>query len=112
MELREKRRKLITISVPVYNEEDNIVSLMKRLRAFSVSQPDYDFEFMFTDNASQDATYERLAEEAKVEARLPAQRGAHGVTPPHQRAERVRRQRHRNRHAPRGCLRTSRVCVR
>ena len=70
MELREKRRKLITISVPVYNEEDNIVSLMKRLRAFSVSQPEYDFEFMFTDNASQDATYERLAEETKVDPRV------------------------------------------
>ena len=55
MESQEKRRRLITISVPVYNEEDNIASLMKRLKAFSIAQPDYDFEFLFTDNASEDA---------------------------------------------------------
>jgi len=70
MQIQEKRRRLITISVPVYNEEDNIASLMTRLKAFSASQPDYDFEFLFTDNASEDATYQRLAEEAKSEPRL------------------------------------------
>ena len=70
MEIQEKRRRLITISVPVYNEEENIASLMTRLKAFSASQPDYDFEFLFTDNASEDATYERLAEEAKSEPRI------------------------------------------
>ena len=63
MEIREKRRRLITISVPVYNEEDNIASLMNRLKALGIAQPDYDFEFLFTDNASEDATYERLAQE-------------------------------------------------
>lgn len=70
METHEKRRRLITISVPVYNEEDNVASLMKRLKAFSATQPDYDFEFLFTDNASEDATYECLAEEAKADPRV------------------------------------------
>ena len=37
MEIQEKRRRLITISVPVYNEEENIASLMTRLKAFSAS---------------------------------------------------------------------------
>jgi len=70
MEIQEKRRKLITISVPVYNEQDNIASLMKRLKAFSATQAGFDFEFLFTDNASEDATYERLAEEAKSDPRV------------------------------------------
>lgn len=70
MEIAEKRKRLITISVPVYDEEDNIASLMTRLKMFSESQPDYDFEFLFTDNASEDRTYERLAEEAKADPRV------------------------------------------
>ena len=70
MEIEKTRRKLITISVPVYNEEDNIPTLMKRLRAFSASQPDYDFEFLFTDNASEDRTYDCLALEAKADPRV------------------------------------------
>lgn len=70
MEAQGKRRKLITISVPVYNEEDNIASLMNRLRAFCATQPEHDFEFLFTDNASEDATYERLAEEANSDPRV------------------------------------------
>jgi len=70
MDTRETRRKLITISVPVYNEEDNIASLMARLKAFSETQPSYDFEFLFTDNASEDGTYGRLADEAKADPRV------------------------------------------
>jgi dolichol-phosphate mannosyltransferase len=70
MDTRETRRKLITISVPVYNEEDNIAALMTRLKAFSETQPDYDFEFLFTDNASEDGTYERLADEARSDPRV------------------------------------------
>jgi cellulose synthase/poly-beta-1,6-N-acetylglucosamine synthase-like glycosyltransferase len=70
MDNREKRRRLITISVPVYNEADNVTALIKRLRDFSATQPDCDFEFLFTDNASEDATYERLAEEAKTDPRV------------------------------------------
>lgn len=64
------RKKLITLSIPVYNEEDNIASLLKRLKAFTETEPAYDFEFLFTDNASEDRTYERLAEEARVDRRV------------------------------------------
>lgn len=70
METAGGRRKLITISVPVYNEEENIASLMTRLKAFAEVEPAYDFEFLFTDNASEDRTYERLAEEARVDPRV------------------------------------------
>ena len=64
------RKKLITLSIPVYNEEDNIASLLKRLKTFTETEPAYDFEFLFTDNASEDRTYERLVEEAKVDPRV------------------------------------------
>ena len=70
MEEAGKRRKLITISVPVYNEEGNIAALLTRLRAFSQTQSGYDFEFLFTDNASEDSTYQRLAGEAKADPRV------------------------------------------
>ena len=70
MENQEKRRRLITISVPVYNEAGNIAALMKRLRDFCATQPNHDFEFLFTDNASEDATYERLAAEAQADRRV------------------------------------------
>ena len=63
-------KRLITISVPVLNEADNINPLIARLRAVADAHPRYDFEFLFTDNASTDATFERLAEEAQGDARI------------------------------------------
>lgn len=58
------------MSIPVYNEEDNIAPLMARLKAFCATRQDYDFEFLFTDNSSEDSTYERLAQEAMSEPRV------------------------------------------
>jgi dolichol-phosphate mannosyltransferase len=63
-------KQLITISVPVLNEADNIKPLMERLRALANAHCRYDFEFLFTDNASADATFERLAEEARDDSRV------------------------------------------
>lgn len=63
-------KKLITISIPVLNEADNIGPLLQRLRQVTDSQPKYDFEFLFTDNASNDATFERLAEAARSDTRI------------------------------------------
>jgi len=63
-------KRLITISVPVLNEADNIKPLIARLRAVADAHPRYDFEFLFTDNASTDPTFERLAEEAQGDARI------------------------------------------
>jgi dolichol-phosphate mannosyltransferase len=62
--------RLVTISVPVLNEADNIVPLLGRLRAFAATCPQYDFEFLFTDNASTDATFELLAEQARKDHRV------------------------------------------
>jgi polyisoprenyl-phosphate glycosyltransferase len=63
-------KRLVTISIPVLNEADNVKPLLERLRAVAGSYPRYDFEFLFTDNASTDATFERLAEEARSDDRI------------------------------------------
>jgi glycosyltransferase involved in cell wall biosynthesis len=58
-------RKLITILVPVFNEEQNIEPLYEALQPVLGQLSDrYDFEILFTDNHSTDATFpaiERLA---------------------------------------------------
>lgn len=63
-------KRLITISVPVLNEADNIKPLMERLHSVADLHRRYDFEFLFTDNASTDATFERLASEARLDNRV------------------------------------------
>lgn len=68
--LGEDSRKLVTISIPVLNEEDNLERLMERLRNFTKSEPNYRFEFLFTDNASTDRTFEKLAEMANDDPRI------------------------------------------
>lgn len=65
-------KRLVTISIPVLNEADNIAPLMKRLRGVAETHHRYDFEFLFTDNASSDATFERLADEARADNRIRA----------------------------------------
>lgn len=63
-------RLLISICVPVYNEEDNIDPLLRRLSAVARQEKGYDFEFLFTDNASEDCTFERLAKHATKDQRI------------------------------------------
>ena len=63
-------KRLVTISVPVLNEAENVEPLLERLRAVAETHRRYDFEFLFTDNASTDATFERLAEEARADSRV------------------------------------------
>jgi len=67
-------RPLITICVPVLNEEDNIDRLLQRMTEVASANADYEFEFLFTDNASTDETFAKLAEWAMREPRLRALR--------------------------------------
>src|SRR5258705_8794846 len=53
-------KKLISLIIPVFNEEDNIPTTMQRLSSVVRSLPQYDFEFIVTDNCSTDGTFALL----------------------------------------------------
>lgn len=61
---------LVTISIPVLNESGNISRLIEALQKFADEEPNYRFEFLFTDNASSDGTFEQLCQFAETEPRI------------------------------------------
>jgi dolichol-phosphate mannosyltransferase len=66
------KRRLVSICVPVLNEAENIPRLIARLNQLADANPAYDFEFLFTDNASTDDTFAMLAEAARTDSRIRA----------------------------------------
>jgi glycosyltransferase involved in cell wall biosynthesis len=65
------QRKLLSICVPVFNEQDNIVPLYERVCSVMGEIADrYDFELVFTDNHSIDRTFEELAALARKDPRV------------------------------------------
>ncbi|WP_375783113.1 glycosyltransferase family 2 protein [Bradyrhizobium sp. Pha-3] len=65
-----KRRRLISLVMPVYNEEANVDRAYAALTAIFKDLPQYDLEFVFTDNHSEDRTFEHLAALAKTDSRV------------------------------------------
>ena len=57
--ISEKHPKRISVVIPVYNEQDNIIPLAKALHAVLETQP-YDYEIIFVDDGSVDQTYAEL----------------------------------------------------
>jgi len=55
-----KQKKLISIVSPCYNEEDNIEELYRRVSDVLLKYSQYDFEFLFIDNASTDSTVQKM----------------------------------------------------
>jgi polyisoprenyl-phosphate glycosyltransferase len=53
-------KKLISIVVPAYNEQDNVNELTTRLKCVFAANPTYDFEAIIVENGSLDNTYEKL----------------------------------------------------
>ncbi len=53
-------KKLITIVIPVYNEIDVLDACYARLTGVMRGLHDYDYELLFVDDGSRDATHERL----------------------------------------------------
>ena len=64
--------KKVSIMVPCYNEEENVVPMSQALVAQMEQLPQYDYEILFIDNCSQDKTRELLrgicAENKKIKA--------------------------------------------
>ena len=64
---------LITVSIPVLNEEGNLESLYKRLVNLAKRMKDRcDLEFLFSDNHSSDKTWLMLSELSKQDSRVRA----------------------------------------
>lgn len=53
-------KKLISIIVPAYNEQDNVDELASRLQGVFAANTAYDFEAIIVENGSQDNTYGKL----------------------------------------------------
>jgi dolichol-phosphate mannosyltransferase len=63
-------KKLISIIIPAYNEEDCIDELCRRLRNVADSEIVYDFEIIIIENGSVDRTWEKLQEVAELDLRF------------------------------------------
>ena len=63
-------KKLISIVIPVYNEEDNVDNAYSALCDIFKSISQYDVEFIFTDNHSEDTTFEKLINISKADKRV------------------------------------------
>jgi len=53
-----KNKKKISISIPCFNEEENVIFTYKRLKKILDLNQNYDYELIFTDNGSSDNTKE------------------------------------------------------
>lgn len=63
--------KTISIITPTFNEEENVVILSERVKKiFEEKLPNYDYEHIFIDNNSDDATVEILRQIAKKDKRI------------------------------------------
>jgi glycosyltransferase involved in cell wall biosynthesis len=69
------RKKLVSVCIPVLNEEQNIESLYSELNLLArKAQNNFDFEFIFTDNRSTDLTWEKIRKIQKHDKRIRAYR--------------------------------------
>ena len=64
------QKKLISITSPCFNEEENIEELYRRVAMVMETLPEYDFEYVLIDNASTDRTVEILREIASKDPRV------------------------------------------
>ncbi|TRT84366.1 MAG: glycosyltransferase, partial [Microcystis aeruginosa Ma_OC_H_19870700_S124] len=62
--------KKITIMTPCYNEEGNIEDLYLRVKEVFNQLPNYEYEHLFIDNASQDKTVDELKKIAQKDPRV------------------------------------------
>ena len=58
-------KKLISIIIPAYNEEECVDELATRLKTLFATESQYDFEAIIVENGSIDSTWEKLQKESK-----------------------------------------------
>lgn len=58
-------KKLVSIIIPVFNEEDNVRKTYAELKRTTAELTGYEFEFVFTDNHSTDSTFAILCDIAR-----------------------------------------------
>lgn len=63
-------KQLISIVIPCYNEEEVIAETLKQLIRLCDDQTKYDFELVFVDDGSRDATLQLLREAAEKDKRI------------------------------------------
>lgn len=63
-------RRRIAYVLPVYNEEENIAAFHAALVEATAQRPDLDFEFVYVDDGSRDASLERLVELRAQDSRV------------------------------------------
>ncbi|MFA6081579.1 MAG: glycosyltransferase family 2 protein [Patescibacteria group bacterium] len=64
------KRKIISVSIPSYNEQDNIESTYKELKKVFTKINNYDYEFIFIDNGSSDNTRRIILKVAKIDKKV------------------------------------------
>lgn len=63
-------KKIISVVVPCYNEENSIEEMYSRVLKVFESLPKYDFELIFADDCSPDSTWEKIAEVCETDPRV------------------------------------------
>ena len=66
----EDNKKLVTILIPTYNEEEALPILYERLVKLMDSLPQYNFELLFVNDGSRDKTLDILKEMRKSDSRV------------------------------------------
>ncbi len=62
--------KIITLLIPVYNEESVLSQLFRRLDEFTKNTPNYQFEFFFINDGSIDKSFSIITEQSKKDSRI------------------------------------------
>lgn len=65
-----KTKKLISIVIPIYNEELGIPELVRQLTKFVDKKINYDFEIIFVEHGSIDNSFSLLQKSAKKDSRI------------------------------------------
>lgn len=63
-------KKLISIVIPAYNEEDVLDELKRRLKAVMDTNTDYEFEVIIAENGSWDSSFDKLVQINREDSRF------------------------------------------